>query len=461
MSTATLELPNQFSVKTISGQIGVDEKKGIVECLVSGIGNKDSVGDVVVSGAFDSSLKRRQPRVVWGHDWNQPIGKVLEIYEIPANDPRLPPKMKQAGIGALYAKVQFNLNTERGREAFANVAFYGNDQEWSIGYKTITADYDPDRQANMLKEVELYEISPVLHGANQLTATLSVKDAAASLPEGVDLQDVSKMHDLIARGMNADVKIHQVSNDSIVFSTDPNTFWKTSYQLGADESVKFEGAVQVVPGEPVWHSVSEEKTNQNFFQFTTGVDTAATTVPYEYDNGGIIKTDQTWWQTYPPYTTYPNATSPIFTYAKCAECEDRKAEEPEEVVERSVLDDLSDAYTKLLTVKGATDVRGKVKEVLREVKSFLDSVEEEIEKEVGLSGYVVHVKCTQPETVQVFQAVIDIPVYATVHEKGIDLRCTDEVEHDELMGMLAKSLAKLPFDPNISVSAPEDTDSED
>jgi HK97 family phage prohead protease len=162
--------------KAISGQIGIDKAQGIVEAFVSGIGNKDSVGDIVIAGAFNGSLKRRKPRVVWGHDWNQPIGKVLEIYEVPKTDPRLPEKMKQAGVGGLFAKVQFNLNTERGREAFANVAFYGNEQEWSIGYKTITADFDAVKQANILKEVELYEISPVLHGANQLTATISVKD---------------------------------------------------------------------------------------------------------------------------------------------------------------------------------------------------------------------------------------------------------------------------------------------
>jgi len=175
------ETDSAFDFKAISGQIGIDKAQGIVEAFVSGIGNKDSVGDVVISGAFNGSLKRRKPRVVWGHDWNQPIGKVLEIYEVPKSDPRLPEKMKKAGIGGLYAKVQFNLNTERGREAFANVAFYGMEQEWSIGYKTLTADFDAGRQANMLKEVELYEISPVLHGANQLTGTISGRAFSQSL----------------------------------------------------------------------------------------------------------------------------------------------------------------------------------------------------------------------------------------------------------------------------------------
>ena len=161
--------------KALDGQINIDSAQGIVECFVAAIGNKDSVGDVIISGAFTESLKRRKPRVVWGHNWNDPIGKVLEIYEVPANDPRIPMKMKMAGVGGLYSRVQFNLATEKGREAFASVAFFGQEQEWSIGYKTLQATFDPTMQANVLREVELYEVSPVLHGANQLTATLSVK----------------------------------------------------------------------------------------------------------------------------------------------------------------------------------------------------------------------------------------------------------------------------------------------
>ena len=172
-------MPTQYDdaqeYKALQGQVTIDEALGIVEAFVAGIGNKDSVGDIIVSGAFNESLKRRKPRVVWGHNWNEPIGKVLEIYEVPASDPRLPMKMKRAGIGGVYARVQFNLKSERGRQAFADVSFFGEEQEWSIGYKTLDADFDPQRQANILKQVELYEVSPVLHGANQLTGTISIK----------------------------------------------------------------------------------------------------------------------------------------------------------------------------------------------------------------------------------------------------------------------------------------------
>ena len=99
--------------KSSAGTFNVDQAQGIVECFVAGIGNKDSVGDVLMPGAFKESLKRRKPRVVWGHTWNDPIGKVLEIYEVPPSDARLPMKMKAAGIGGLYARVQFNLNSEK------------------------------------------------------------------------------------------------------------------------------------------------------------------------------------------------------------------------------------------------------------------------------------------------------------------------------------------------------------
>ena len=176
MPTMTVIEDADIQFKTRAGQVNIDKAQGIVECFVAAIGNKDSVGDIIVPGAFTGSLKRRKPRVVWGHNWNEPIGKVLTIEEVKPKDSRLPKKMFDAGVGGLYARVQFNLNSQRGKEAFANVAFFGEEQEWSIGYKTIDADYDATHQANVLKEVELYEVSPVLHGANQLTGTLSVKD---------------------------------------------------------------------------------------------------------------------------------------------------------------------------------------------------------------------------------------------------------------------------------------------
>ena len=175
LNTKSALLEENLEFKAAAGAYNIDELQGIVECFVAGIGNKDSVGDIVLPGAFNDSLKKRKPRVVWGHDWNAPIGKVIDIYEVGPTDPRLPAKMRQAGIGGLYARVQFNLKSERGREAFNSVLFFGEEQEWSIGYKTLDSVFSQERQANLLKVLELFEVSPVLHGANQLTATVSIK----------------------------------------------------------------------------------------------------------------------------------------------------------------------------------------------------------------------------------------------------------------------------------------------
>ena len=153
----------------------VDDEKGIVEAYVSGIGNKDSGGDIIVPGAFNASLQQRTPKGVWSHDWDKPVSKTLEIYEVPAGDPRLPMKMQLAEIGGLYVKTQFNLNTQLGRDAYETVKFFGEESEWSIGYQVDDAEYDHDQKAMILKEISLYEYSPVLFGMNELTSTVSIK----------------------------------------------------------------------------------------------------------------------------------------------------------------------------------------------------------------------------------------------------------------------------------------------
>lgn len=153
----------------------IDDEKGIVEAFVSGIGNKDSVGDIIQPGAFEEFLAKRKPKGVWSHDWDRPVSKTLEIYEVPAGDPRLPLKMQTAGIGGLYVKTQFNLNTQEGRDAYENVKFFDDEAEWSIGYQVHEQEYDKKQKAMLLKKIELFEYSPVLFGANPLTSTVSVK----------------------------------------------------------------------------------------------------------------------------------------------------------------------------------------------------------------------------------------------------------------------------------------------
>ncbi|CAB4145257.1 Prohead protease [uncultured Caudovirales phage] len=274
--------------KALQGQFNIDEAQGVVECFVAGIGNKDSVGDIIVPGAFTDSLKRRKPRVVWGHNWNEPIGKVLEMYEVPPSDPRLPMKMRAAGIGGLYAKVQFNLKSERGRQAFADVAFFGEEQEWSIGYKTLDADFDPQRQANVLKKVELYEASPVLHGANQLTGTISIKSFEGNDSKGHMRDENGNITEagrsLLARFMASNmqrnkpqVEAKPEQDDDAIDAPMPNMSREANLPLALAK--KFGGAVRV----------RESDANSVIFDHRVeGEGIMTMRVSYHYENGQFM-----------------------------------------------------------------------------------------------------------------------------------------------------------------------------
>jgi len=79
--------------------------------------------------------------------------------------------------GALVIKAQFNLNTERGRDAFEDVQFYGDEQNWSVGYNVPTGGSKTTNGVRYIKVMDLFEFSPVLFGAMPLAGTLSVKSA--------------------------------------------------------------------------------------------------------------------------------------------------------------------------------------------------------------------------------------------------------------------------------------------
>jgi hypothetical protein len=118
--------------------VGMDDETGVIEAVVAGIGNKDSVGDIIEPGAFAESLVRRRPKACWSHDWNIPIGRTLDARELRPGDPLLPPKMKMAGVGGLYVKTQFNLNTTWGKDAYETVKFFNEtgEAEWCADAET-------------------------------------------------------------------------------------------------------------------------------------------------------------------------------------------------------------------------------------------------------------------------------------------------------------------------------------
>lgn len=136
-----------------------EKDQGIIEAYVSIFDNVDLVGDIIKRGAFVESLRKKLPKGVWMHNWEEPIAKTLKGEE------------DEKG---LFIRAQFNLETQRGRESFSDIKF-GIIDEFSIGFKIL--DYEWDENDNrIIKKVRLYEWSPVLAGANPDTQLINVKD---------------------------------------------------------------------------------------------------------------------------------------------------------------------------------------------------------------------------------------------------------------------------------------------
>lgn len=188
---------------------GIDAVDGIVEAIVSVTNIVDSVNDVIQPGAYKSTLKKRNPKVVWSHDTNIPVGKTLKVEELLPGDTRLPIDLLDKGAGALLVKMQFNLNTSRGKDAFYDVQFFGSEQEWSIGYSVPEGKSKVEEKTGIryISSLELYEYSPVIFGAAPHTRTLSLKDDLVDMESPViEMQDEKALYSDIDFGIPAGVK---------------------------------------------------------------------------------------------------------------------------------------------------------------------------------------------------------------------------------------------------------------
>lgn len=135
----------------------------------------DDDGDIVVPGAYRETLRKRKPKILHAHDWAKPIGKVLDIEEYMPGDPRLPSYTPNGdpwpeGAGALVADIQLFMATQEGKAADERIRQYGSDAQWSIGYRVKKANRS--KEARLLRLLDLYEISEVLWGANDLTGPM-------------------------------------------------------------------------------------------------------------------------------------------------------------------------------------------------------------------------------------------------------------------------------------------------
>lgn len=151
-----LDIP--LTVKSV-GDSGEFEGYGSV------FGVKDSYSDIIVPGAFAKSLaawqeKGRLPALLWQHNMSEPIGIYTEMRE------------DETG---LYLKGRLLIDDDPlAKRAHAHMKA-GSLSGLSIGYVLNDYDYDNQKDAFILKDIDLWEVSLVTFPANDEARISNVK----------------------------------------------------------------------------------------------------------------------------------------------------------------------------------------------------------------------------------------------------------------------------------------------
>jgi len=161
-ATAALRTDNRHVTVKASLPAG-DEMR--VEAVFSTFGVVDSYGDMVDPSAFTDG---QEVALTWAHDWTHIVGKGV----IRVEDGRA------VFVGQFF-------DTAAGREAYATVKAMGDLQEFSWGFRVLDADFaERDGEyVRVILKAEVYEVSPVLIGANRQTGLLSIKSGGLPLTD--------------------------------------------------------------------------------------------------------------------------------------------------------------------------------------------------------------------------------------------------------------------------------------
>ena len=159
-----------------------NEVEGKVEAVFSVFNEVDSDGDVVEPKSIRSGYGDKGVAMVWAHDWKDVVGRG---------------RIEQDDEKAVF-KGQFNMTTERGREAFNTVKEMGDLQQWSFGYEVLDSEKGLftkadgiEQEVRYLKDVKVWEVSPVLVGANQNTYTMATKVGSKGEDDEIRMSETS------------------------------------------------------------------------------------------------------------------------------------------------------------------------------------------------------------------------------------------------------------------------------
>lgn len=161
--------------------------QGVIEGYAAVFGNVDDGNDIIDPGAFAKTLSENGARIKMGWMHDAPFGVTTYAAEVPRE--ALPPAVLQRAPdaqGALYVRGQADMTAED-VDRLKRMAS-GSVNEVSIGYEAVKANFEQngDQYIRRLKEVRLFEWSPVWIAMNPAALVTGVKGRAEEKADQVD-----------------------------------------------------------------------------------------------------------------------------------------------------------------------------------------------------------------------------------------------------------------------------------
>jgi hypothetical protein len=176
-----------FEVKDIKTEQRNGVNIGIIEGYASTFNNIDETRDVVLPGAFlktidDFKKRNRQIRMFYQHDRMKLMGGY-------------PPEFLVEDGKGLFVRGECNLEVEKGRDTYS-LAKQGVMQDFSIGFRAIEYEMDTENDIRKLKEIKLWEISPVADPMNTMAQFTGIKSLIPEFLEDDRIYDMNTIKEV-------------------------------------------------------------------------------------------------------------------------------------------------------------------------------------------------------------------------------------------------------------------------
>ena len=180
-----IERPENLSYKNAPIELKEDGDKRYIEAVFSLFDTIDSDNDVTKANALRSGYTGNKVPLVWNHDWSKVIGRgIIETDN-------------QKAVFKGYF-----LDTEAGKEAYETVKAMQDMQQFSYGFQVMKSSKGKhidskgeEVPVRVLEDVKVWEVSPVLVGAQQNSFVQALKSGLESFDEEVDTPEEQEQED--------------------------------------------------------------------------------------------------------------------------------------------------------------------------------------------------------------------------------------------------------------------------